>query len=262
MLRSRHPHAFRLPPAVAGVGRAVADLIVPPVCLACHERLTLKDALCAACWREIAFIRHPLCDRLGIPLPFGGEAPLVSAAAAAAPPVWGRARAVAVYEGGGVMARLIANLKYRDRLDGRRLLGRWLAVAGHEVLAGADLLVPVPLARWRLVQRQFNQAAVLAREVGQHVGVPADPHVLVKTRATTPQVELTGAARRENLRGAFAVPMRQRAKVAGRRIVLVDDVITTGATAEAATRALLAAGAGAVDVLALARAPTPASASP
>ena len=147
--------------------RSIADVVVPPVCLACHSRLGSQDSLCGACWRGISFIRPPLCDRLGIPLPFGDPAagPLISAAAAADPPPWARARAVAVYESRGVMARLIHGLKYADRHEGRRMLARWLADAGRELLADADGIVPVPITRWRLVRRQFNQSALLAREL-------------------------------------------------------------------------------------------------
>ncbi|MDX2155989.1 MAG: ComF family protein [Hyphomicrobiaceae bacterium] len=240
----------------------VADTIVPPVCLSCQARVVEGDALCGTCWRDIAFIRPPLCDRLGLPLPFGGEGPLISAAAAADPPAWTRARAVAVYEAGGVMARLVTGMKYHDRHDARRLFGRWLASAGGDLLIDAELLIPVPLTRWRLVRRQFNQSAILAAELSQISGIPWSPFILMKTRSTRPQVELTGAARRDNLRGAFEVPRPVRQRLSGRRVVLIDDVVTTGATAEACTRALIGGGAARVDVLTLGRAPTPASVSP
>lgn len=242
----------------------LADIIVPPLCLACQTRLDLQDSLCGSCWRDIAFIRSPLCDRLGIPLPFGttADGPLVSAAAAADPPSWGRARAVAVYESGGVMARLVHAMKYADRHDARRMFARWLADAGREILRDSELIVPVPLTRWRLVRRQFNQSALLARELSAISGIAWSPHTLAKTRETKPQVALSGTARRENLRGAFRVTRNGAAGVGGRRIVLLDDVITTGATAEAATRALLSAGATRVDVLALARVTAPSASAP
>lgn len=249
----------RAPGILARLRRAAVDIVVPPVCLSCHARVDAQHALCGVCWWRVAFIRAPLCDRLGLPLPFGGagDGPLISAAAAADPPAWSRARAVAVYEAGGVMAGLIYGMKYADRHDARGLFGRWLVEAGRELLADADLIVPVPLARWRLVRRQFNQAALMAREVSRRSGVPWAAGVLLKQRSTQPQVELSGTARRDNLRGAFAVPARHQPAVAGRRIVLIDDVVTTGATAEACTKALLAAGAARVDVLALARVTEP-----
>ena len=243
--------------------RSIADIVVPPLCLACHERIGSHDALCATCWREVAFIRPPLCDRLGMPLPFGDvSVPIVSAAAAASPPLWQRARAVALYEPGGPIAGLVSAMKYADRHDARRLFGKWLAGAGAGLLSQADMIVPVPLARWRLVRRQFNQSALLAAEVSRVSGVPWDPSLLLKTRSTTPQAQLAGAARRDNLKGAFLVPAGLHPRLAGKRVVLLDDVITTGATMEACTRALLAAGVAGVDVLALALAPPPATASP
>ena len=243
---------------ISNVLTGLADLIVPPVCLACHARVDGQDNLCGRCWQGIAFIRAPLCDRLGVPLPFGpADGGLVSAAASADPPAWGRARAVAVYESGGVIAGLVHAMKYGDRHDGRRMLARWLVEAGRELLRDADRIVPVPLTRRRLIQRQFNQSALLAREVSRSSGVPWSPQPLVKIRETRPQVSLSGTARRDNLRGAFAVSPRSRTEIEGQRVLLLDDVITTGATAEAATKALLAAGVAGVDVLAVARVATP-----
>lgn len=234
------------------LARAIGDRVVPPVCLACQTRLDAHDALCARCWASVRFIRPPLCDRLGLPLPFGGGTPpLISAAAAADPPVYDRARAVAVFERDSVIRRLIHGMKYADRHDARRLFGRWLADAGRDLLTDADLIVPVPLTRWRLLRRQFNQAAILAAELAAVSGIRSDPFALVKTRSTVPQVGLTRQQRQDNVRGAFRVSTRGRPMIDGRRIVLVDDVITTGATVDAATRALRSAGAVRIDVLAL-----------
>jgi ComF family protein len=227
---------------------ACADLVVPPACLICRARLSAHHLLCAACWREVHFIRPPLCDVLGIPLPFDTGERTVSAAALARPPAYDRARAVAHFS--GAMRTLIHQFKYADRHDARTLFGRWLAEAGGELVAGADLLAPVPLALWRLLSRRFNQAAILARELSRLTGLPADPHLLRRARATSSQVGLTHDQRRRNVAGAFRVP--RRARLEGRRVLLLDDVITTGATAEACARALKRAGAVRVDVLALA----------
>jgi len=245
--------ASGLQAGVRRLARSLVDVLVPPVCLACHVRLDQPDALCGRCWQRISFIRAPLCDRLGLPLPYGmpGEV-LISAAAAADPPAWGRARAVAVYENGGVIAGLVHALKYADRHDARRMLAHWLADAGRDLLREADVIVPVPLTRRRLIRRRFNQSALLAREVSRLTRIPWLPTALVKIRETRPQVTLSGSARRENLRGAFGLTQTGCRALTGRRVVLLDDVITTGATAEAATRALLAGGASRVDVLAVA----------
>jgi ComF family protein len=229
---------------------ALSDLVMPPVCLVCREPIGAHDALCARCWRGIDFIRPPLCDRLGMPLPFDTGGPMVSAAAAADPPPYDRARAVAAHTGS--MRTLVHALKFHDRHDVRRLLGRWLVEAGRELLADAEIVVPVPLARRRLLARRFNQAAVLAREVSRLTGLGYEPQLLARTRATASQVGLSRGQRRRNVAGAFAVPRRLAPRAEGRKILLVDDVITTGSTVGACARALRRAGAARVDVLALA----------
>lgn len=229
---------------------ALADLIMPPLCLSCHKPLTAHDALCPLCWAQIDFISAPVCERLGMPMPFDTGGTVVSAAALADPPEYDRARAVARFD--GVMRALVHDLKFRDRHDARHLFGRWLAQAGAELLADADLIVPVPLTRWRLFRRRFNQAAILAQEVSRLTGIAVEPSVLLRTRRTLPQVGLTRAQRGKNVAGAFAVAAGRKAKIVGARVVLVDDVITTGATARACARALRRAGATRIDVLALA----------
>lgn len=231
------------------------DLLFPPVCLVCRTATADADAVCGTCWSDIDFVRPPLCDRLGIPLPFDTRTPgstdtMISAAAAAMPPVYARARAVATY--GATMKRLIHGLKYHDRHDGRRLFGRWLTAAGAELIAEAEVVVAVPLHPWRLLARRYNQSALLAQEVARVNRLPFAPTALVRTRATPQQVGLSQQARQRNVAGAFAVPALHRWRIAGRRLLLVDDVITTGATCNAAARALLRARAARVDVLALA----------
>jgi ComF family protein len=239
---------------------AVADLLIPPACLTCHRPLHSHDAICAGCWSQIDFIRAPFCDRLGIPLSFDVGAPMISAAAEANPPDYDRARAVARFD--GVMRNLVHDLKFRDRHDPRRLFGRWLSETGAELLADADMIAPVPLTRRRLLSRRFNQSAVLASETARIAGVRFEPQALSRTRNTPPQVGLTRQQRRDNVTGAFAVPAHRRNVVAGAKIVLVDDVITTGATVGACARALKKAGAARVDVLALAMVTDPAFLSP
>jgi ComF family protein len=235
------------------VGRllgAVADVIVPPCCLVCRTPLATHHQLCAACWRAVSFIRPPLCDVLGIPLPFDTGERTVSAAAAASPPAYDRARAVAHFR--GAMRTLIHQFKYADRHDARALYGRWLAEAGRDLFAGIDVVTPVPLTRLRLLWRRYNQSAILAGELARQTGLPLALHLLKRARFHRPQVGLTRDQRRRNLAGAFLVPPGRRAGLEGRNVLLIDDVITTGATAEACARALKQAGAARVDVLALA----------
>lgn len=233
----------------------LADIVMPPVCLVCRTPVGGHDALCASCWRDVDFIRPPVCDRLGLPLPFdisafGADAPTISAAAAADPPPYARARAVAAYS--GAMRALVHGLKFHDRHDVRRLLGRWLVEAGSALVEEAEIVVPVPLARRRLLLRRFNQAATLSQEVARLTGLRYEPMALTRTRATANQVGLSRPARRRNVAGAFAVLPSARPRIEGADVLLVDDVITTGATVGACARALLKAGAARVDVLALA----------
>lgn len=244
--------AGRVSRAIQAGGRILSDLLVPPLCLSCRSPLSGHDSLCATCWSGIDFIRAPLCDRLGIPLPYDtGEPRTVSAGALADPPRYDRARAVARYA--GTMRELIHALKYGDQHHMVRLFGRWLAVAAAELAADAHLIVPVPLARSRLWSRRFNQSALVAAALGRETGIAHDPLALIKKRATPSQVGLTLEARRRNVEGAFAVDPARRASIKGRNIILVDDVVTTGATVEACAIALRRAGAARIDVAALGR---------
>lgn len=230
--------------------RAALDLLLPPLCLGCETRLSDHDALCADCWRRIDFIRPPLCDRLGLPMPYGSDGPMISAAALAHPPDYDRARAVARHD--GLMRDLIHAFKFGDTHDARRLFGRWLVEAGADLLTGADVIVPVPLNRWRLLGRRFNQAQLLAAEITRLTGMKLDATALERPQNTPHQVGLPREQRRQNVAGVFKVSPAALPRVAGKAIVLVDDVVTTGATVSSAARELKRAGARRVDVLALA----------
>jgi len=236
--------------ALRTVLSACADFVMPPCCPVCRTALGAHHLLCASCWRDVHFIRPPLCDVLGIPLPFDTGERMISAAAAANPPAYDRARAVAHFS--GAMRTLIHQFKYADRHDASALYGRWLADAARDLRTGVDVVVPVPLSRLRLLSRRFNQAAILAQGLAGQTGLTVDLHLLKRGRFRRSQVGLTRHQRRRNLASAFHVPRRRRAWLKGRSVLLVDDVITTGATAEACARALKRAGAARVDVLALA----------
>lgn len=232
--------------------RGLVDFVFPPICLACRAPVAEPHALCPTCWGGLQFIERPYCERLGIPFGFDLGPGALSAEAIAHPPVFDRARAAVIF--GGTARTLIHGLKYRDREELAGFIGRMMARSGGEVLEGADLLIPVPLHRWRLMQRKFNQSALLAKAVSRLSGVPVDLFALERVRATPPQVGLSGRERLENMRGAFQVAAMRKIAIAGRRIVLIDDAFTTGATISAATRALKRAGAVHVDVLTFARA--------
>ena len=237
---------------VRGCVRAALDVVYPPSCLACSAPTAAVGTLCASCWRKVRFIERPFCERLGIPFVQDSGVELLSPEAVAAPPVFHRARAVAVFDDGPVR-ELVHRLKYGDRLELARPMGHWMARAGADLLKGADVLVPVPLHRLRLWSRRFNQAAALAHSISKASHVPVESFALHRIKATPPQVRLTRTQRAENVQGAFQVPDEARARVHDRRIVLVDDVLTSGATLNAAARALSRAGAGSIDVLVFAR---------
>jgi ComF family protein len=231
--------------------RLALGLVYPPACIACQAATGEPHTLCASCWSGIRFIERPYCERLGTPFAVDLGMRLLSPAAIADPPVFERARAVAEYD--GTASALVHRLKYGDRLELARALGRMMARAGAELLGEADVIVPVPLHRWRLWRRRFNQAMALAGVVSADSGVACDPFLLARVKPTRRQVGLTRTQRQENLQGAFRVPAEARARLKGKRVLLIDDVLTTGSTANAAARALLRGGAAAVDVLAFAR---------
>jgi ComF family protein len=251
VLGQSSPHwSSRLAGAWRQAARAALDVVFPPTCLACRTAVAEPDALCGACWGAMRFIERPFCDRMGTPFEHEMGEGVLSAAAVDKPPVFQRARAVALFEDGPAR-RLVHRLKYSDRMELARPMGVWMARAGAEILAEADALAPIPLHYTRLWRRQFNQSAALARVIARQSGKPLDLSLLARVRRTRSQVGLSRAERAENLHGAFRCP--ETAEIKGRRIVLIDDVLTSGATANAAARALLRGGAKAVDVLVFAR---------
>jgi ComF family protein len=241
-------------PAAGWVGaglRAAVDIVYPPSCIACQAATGEAQALCPACWGEMRFIERPYCERLGTPFAVDLGDGMVSPAAIADPPVFARARAVCRFD--GTARELVHRLKYGDRTDLALTMARMMTQAGRELLPEADVIVPVPLHRFRLWTRRFNQAAALAQVVAQRSGVPLAPLALARVKRTRQQVGLTRAQRADNLQGAFKVPPAARPQIEGRRVLLVDDVLTTGATGNAAARALLRGGARTVDILTFAR---------
>jgi ComF family protein len=230
--------------------RPLLNVALPPLCPSCREPVRDAGALCAACWSKLSFIARPYCERLGIPFAYDPGPGILSMEAIADPPAYARARAAVRFD--EVARTLVHALKYGDRLDIAPTLARWMANAGRELLTEADALVPVPLHWRRLWARRFNQSAALAMAISALADVPmATP--LRRARSTPQQVGLSRSERAQNVQGAFRVPPAARAEVAGRRLVLVDDVMTSGATVDACTRALLRAGATQVDVLVFAR---------
>jgi ComF family protein len=241
----------RVAGALRSAGRLVLDTALPPLCPACKKPVADDGGLCPGCWAQLSFITPPYCERLGIPFAYDPGPGILSMQAIADPPAYERARAAVRYD--DIARTLVHALKYGDRLDLAPTLGRWMVQAGGALLADADALVPVPLHWRRLWMRRFNQSAALAEIIAAQAKLPVAHAALARVKATRQQVGLTKTERADNVQGAFRVRPEARAEVKGRRLVLVDDVLTSGATIDACARALLRAGAAAVDVLVFAR---------
>jgi ComF family protein len=241
--------------ALCRSGQFVLDVALPPLCPACREPLGSGVGLCAVCWSKLSPIEKPYCPRLGIPFVYDPGPGITSMEAIAHPPAYGRARAAVRYD--DVARKLVLSFKYADRLDLAPMMGNWMARAGRELLENADALMPVPLHWRRLWSRRFNQAASLAGAISRQSGVPVWHDTLKRVRATPQQVGLSKLERADNVQGAFRVPAERKSQLAGRRVVLVDDVLTSGATVDTCARVLLRAGAANVDVLVFARVVAP-----
>jgi ComF family protein len=237
--------------ATRRLGSLVLDQIYPPACPVCASPISGAEGLCPACWRQLMPITAPLCPVLGLPFVVGIGPEAVSAEAIADPPPFRRARSAVVYN--DIARSLVAALKYADRPELARLCARLMSLAGRELLADHPVLLPVPLHRSRQWRRRYNQSGELARAVAGPLGLAVDPALVRRIKATPQQVGLSRAGRDRNMSGAFAAHPDVVARVAGRPVLIVDDVITTGSTVKAVTRALNRAGVDAVDVLSFAR---------
>ncbi len=228
------------------------DAALPPSCATCDAPVASQGTQCATCFAPLRFIVGACCGRCGLPLQRGAS---LCPACEATPPLYGAARAPLLYD--DAARALILPFKYGDRTELARPLAAHMLRSGRALLAAADVLVPVPLHWRRLLKRRYNQAALLANRLGAATGKPVLPDALRRRRATSPLGGLSALERRGMLRDAFAVAPRRVARLAGRRVLLVDDVLTSGATANACAEVLLAAGARGVDVLAVARVADP-----
>jgi ComF family protein len=234
------------------LGRSLADLILPPMA---HDSLepTQAAGLTAAAWNRVVFLEDPVCDGCGAAFEYdGGDfASDRCAACLSSPYRFSRCRAACVYD--EASRGLILKYKHGDQQQFAGLFARWLGRAAAPLIDRADAVVPVPLHPARLLSRRFNQAAEIARPMARTSGLDYLPDALVRARQTETQGGRSARGRRLNVKSAFALTDAGARRVKGRRILLVDDVLTTGATAEACTRALLEGGARAVDLAVIAR---------
>jgi len=230
-------------------GHALLDFVLPPRCIVCAEEVGSAHALCAACWRRLTFLGAPCCACCGLPFAYEMGSAALCGACFREHPSYDRARSALRYDEGS--RRRVLAFKHGDRLHGIPTFAEWLRRAGAELLADADLLAPVPLHWSRLLRRRYNQSALLANALARASGVAAAPDLLVRRRRTRSQGEFGPEGRRRNVASAFR--LRRGRSVADLRVVLIDDVLTTGATVEECARVLRRAGARSVAVLTLAR---------
>src|SRR5271156_5733592 len=226
------------------------DIALPTLCVSCRDPVD-GEGVCANCWAKLSFIAPPFCPRLGIPFVYDPGPDMLSMEAIANPPAYARARAAVRYD--DVARTLVHALKYQDRTDLAPAMGRWMARAGLELLGEADVLVPVPLHWKRGWSRRYNQSGALARVIERQSGVKLASEALRRVRSTQQQIGLSRKQRASNVQGAFKVAPHRQFRIEGRRVILVDDVLTSGATVDACARALLRAKAASVDVLVFAR---------
>ncbi len=248
------PQPLRKPELPASLGAAlhtVTEALFPPRCMGCGGEVDVQGRLCAGCWRDVTFIDAPVCASCGYPFEVDLGPDTLCAGCLATPPHYETARAAFRYDDGS--RRLILAFKHGDRLDAAAPLAHWLLRAAEPALDAVDMVVPVPLHRWRLFRRRFNQAAELARALARLAGAAYAGDLLIRTRATPSQGGLSRSERSRNVRGAFQVKPDARSRLQGRSVLLVDDVMTTGATVDACARTLKRAGAAAVHVITLAR---------
>lgn len=248
------PGPIRKRELAAPLGAALArlaDTLFPARCLGCGVEVDVQGRLCARCWRDVTFIDGPMCACCGYPFEVDLGPDTLCAGCMAAPPSFDTARAAFRYDDGS--RRLILSFKHGDRLEASPPLARWLMRAASPHLGQADMIIPVPLHRWRLFRRRFNQAAELARALATLTGVAYAGDVLERVRATPTQGGLSRAERSRNVKGAFRVAPCRARDLKDRTVLLVDDVITTGATVDACARALKRGGAAAVHVVTVAR---------
>jgi len=242
-------------PEIKSLARSAAQLsarlLFPPACAGCRRIVSQPGSLCGECWRGLRFLEQPWCAVMGTPFSHEMGPGMLSADAIANPPPFDRARAAVAH--GGIARRMVHGLKYADRTDLAPWMARWMMRAGREFLPDSDLVVPVPLHRMRFLSRRFNQSAELGRAVARLSGKPFSPDAVLRVKPTRQQVGLGLRQREDNVRGAFLVAPGREIDVAGRRVVVVDDVYTTGATVSAVARALRKAKAARIDILTFAR---------
>lgn len=230
---------------------AALNFLFPPQCLCCQEEVGVHGALCTTCWGRLSFLGEPACETCGYPFEFEILTHAQCGGCIKQSPPYAQARAVMRYDDHS--QKLVTQMKYADQGQMAASYGKWLAHAGRSLIEQSDVIVPVPLHYLRLLQRRYNQSVLLGRALSRECGLAMIPDALLRTRYTRPQASLTHAQRQKNVRRAFAVSPRWMSALYQRRVLLIDDVMTTSATIHACTNALLEGGVAEVRVLTLTR---------
>lgn len=233
------------------VPSALIRVLYPPQCLGCGAFVEEDFALCPACWSDTPFITGLTCDLCGTPLPGESDAPVACDDCLTVARPWDRGRAALLYKGNA--RDLILKLKHADRMDLAPAAARWLHRAAAPLFRPGMIVAPVPLHWLRLLRRRYNQSALLSARLAALAGLPHCPDLLLRTRRTPPQDHRDRDARFRNLTGSIRAHPRRLPLLKEREVLLIDDVMTSGATLAAATEACLAAGANRVSVAVLAR---------
>lgn len=230
----------------------IIDLLLPPRCLCCGKIVTGDSGLCPECFNEVNFITKPYCAKCGHPF---DEAPsdkkmLCGSCAGGKHTPFRLSRSALHYD--EASKNMLLSFKFTDKTENALVFAKWLKLAGEDIFKdGVDLIVPIPLHYTRLVKRRYNQSALLAKELGKLTGIKVDYTSVIRHRKTKPQVQFSGHARISNVKDAFSV--KHPEKIKGLRILLIDDVMTTGSTLKECASAMKKAGAKSVDTLTVAR---------
>ncbi|MCF6320897.1 MAG: ComF family protein [Rhizobiaceae bacterium] len=235
------------------------NILVPPRCANCNGISTDQSAICAGCWIQIRKIDRPFCEVMGTPFSVDLGEGAISTEAMSNPPPFDRLRSSVLYD--DIARRLISRFKFSDRSDLAPFIASSMERSGRELFEDADIITPLPLHWRRMLSRRFNQSAVLAKLISQRLRasgreIPLEPMLLSRIKNTKQQIGLSQEGRQRNVSGAFRVPVAMRPRLIGKRVLIIDDVYTSGASVKSATKALLRNGAMAVDILTFARVQT------
>lgn len=229
------------------------DFLIPPHCVSCHGSMESDQGLCGACWRQIHFISNPYCHTCGLPLPFGDDNPttMLCGPCTLEPPPYDLGRSCVAYDAHS--KDLILRFKHGDHTSLTPFFVKWLEQTGKEIMVDVKFILPVPLHWTRLLKRRYNQAALLSKGLSHKTGIPYLPTTLKRIRATPPQGHLSKEERQKNVENSFSVSDKGANILEGQQVLLIDDVLTSGATIHACTKVLKNAGVTKVSVLTLAR---------